>query len=199
MNAIVRVIAILISAIWSVNASASTVVLDFEGLPASVTGVTFYTPVLHNGFYIDPALASLGAVISEYPPDLDSTSLLFCGYCINGTQGASIYSATSEVFELDSLDITSVIIGPYGQVTGHLAGGGTITQAIGPLNGTVLFDSSWTNLTSIDIEFEVYEIGVLGAVAGIDNVVMQTVPLPAAVWLFMSGIAILGWTRRLSR
>jgi hypothetical protein len=58
---------------------------------------------------------------------------------------------------------------------------------------TVLFDTSWSNLSSVDISFSVgsaFEVGVL------DNIAVSTVPVPAAVWLFGSALMGLGWFRR---
>jgi hypothetical protein len=177
MSRFIRLVGFAVAACWGLNASATTVVLDFEGLP---TGV-FTSPLLHKGFYLDPALAPSGPAISG--------AMYFCPSCIVGTEGVSIYSASGALFELDSLDIVS---GTYtGVVTGHVQGGGILSQAIGPL-GTLLFDSSWINLVSIDVQFNVPPSGPELEFPGFDNVVIQAVPVPAAVWLFASALGILG-------
>jgi len=67
-----------------------------------------------------------------------------------------------------------------------------VTQTSGTLT-TVLFDSSWADLVSVDIGFDLgsdFEAGVP------DNIVVNTVPIPAAAWLFGSALAGLGWLRR---
>jgi len=55
-----------------------------------------------------------------------------------------------------------------------------------------LFDSSWQNLARVDFAATV---GTMGQ-PGIDNIVVTAVPIPAAVWLFGSGLGLLGWFRR---
>jgi len=38
--------------------------------------------------------------------------------------------------------------------------------------------------------------GVSPDAVGFDNLVANTIPIPAAVWLFGSGLGLLGWLRR---
>jgi len=131
--------------------------------------------------------------------------LFFCGWCADdANEGVSIYSQNGLTFELDSLDAFSGGSLPLqnfqgtGMVTGHYQEGGTISQAFSAnvAIDTVLFDDAWTNLTSIDIEFSVSSFYPAFVVPGVDNITLQAVPIPAAVWLFGSALAGLGWLRR---
>jgi hypothetical protein len=86
--------------------------------------------------------------------------------------------------------------------TGYLVGGGTVSKSItitdfatttGGSSTAVIFDGSRVDLTAVDISFvpgDGFEVSL------IDNVTVSAVPVPAAVWLFGSGLAGLGWLRR---
>ena len=183
---------------------ADTVVIDFEGL--STGGASFHTPIVQNGFVIDPALAApQGPVLVSVAEGNGTTAIIFCGYCRDGITGVSIYSQLALTFALDSLDIfTGSGIGPAdfagaGLVTGYFQGGGSISKAIDPAIGveTVLFDSAWSNLTSIDITFATSTTYESFVVPAVDNITLQVVPVPAAIWMFGSGLALLGWRRRM--
>jgi hypothetical protein len=178
---------------------ADTIVIDFNDLP----GGTFNTPLLEDGFLIDPALAPFQPAIDPTGAGDGSNDLAFCGWCSDTSEGVSIYSNSGLTFELDSLDVYSDGLGVQdyegaGLVTGYLDGGGSVTQGISATVGisTVLFDSSWANLTSIDIVFDTSSFNTFGIVPAIDNITLQAVPIPAAVWLFGSALAGLGWMRR---
>ncbi len=83
------------------------------------------------------------------------------------------------------------------EITGFLDGGGTVSLSVQNVVAfqTINFDASWTGLTSFRIEIDntANPSGILGASA-IDNIVVT--PIPAALWLFGSGVVLLGWVRR---
>ena len=57
----------------------------------------------------------------------------------------------------------------------------------------IIFNEEWINLESVSIRFYTdFEAGILS----VDNIVVTTVPIPAAVWLFGSALGGLGWMRR---
>lgn len=78
-------------------------------------------------------------------------------------------------------------------VTGYYAAGGSVSTSLSADTtiGNYLFDSAWTGLDSL-------VIGTLSTAlpAGIDNIVVSGVPIPAAAWLFGSALAGLGWLGR---
>ncbi len=177
---------------------ADTIVIDFNDFP----GQQFSTPLLEDGFLIDPALAPFQPVLDPTGAGDGTNDIIFCGWCSDGFEGISIYSDSGLTFELDSLDVYSDGLGVEdfagaGLVTGYFDGGGTITQGINATVGieTVLFDDSWVNLTSIDIVFATSSFNTFGIVPALDNITLQAVPVPAAVWLFGSALAGLGWLR----
>ena len=63
--------------------------------------------------------------------------------------------------------------------------------AVTEVGQTFTFDSAWSGLDRIVIE------GDAAALAnGIDNIVLTSVPIPAAGWLFGAALAGMGWFRR---
>lgn len=177
-------------------AHAATIIIDFEdpNLPIG----NFSTPLTTEGFTIVPT-----ATGSQAPPAIsDSTNiaggtgneLLFCGACSDGDNGVSIYQAQGYSFELDAFDLGYQDIVFAGLVTGYLEAGGTVTQSL-TAGGHITFDASWAGLTSIDVEFNTTS-GPGFSLIGVDNIKLQAVPVPAAVWLFASGLGLLGWVRR---
>ncbi len=172
-------------------AATTTTIIDFNELPDG----NFNTPLLSKGFVIDPALSPFQPVITG---GVDKY-IIFCGWCQDGQEGISIYSNTALSFELDSLDVLFLNGAAHtGTVIGHLQGGGTISQSLPVVDSTVVFDSSWVNLASIDIVFDVVSGPANFAVPGLDNITLQAVPVPAAVWLFASALGAIGWVRRRS-
>ena len=64
---------------------------------------------------------------------------------------------------------------------------------------TIGFNGAWNNISTLVIEDSVFSFGALmPTTAGIrlDNFSATAVPLPAAVWLFGSALAGLGWRSR---
>ena len=176
-------------------ASAAPVILDFEDTPYE--NDTFDFPFVHKGFVIDPGLSASMPAITGGP----DKHLVICGWCTTGTEGISISSDLGLRFELTSMDISffedseAGITPLTGTVTGHLASGATLTQAI--VGGVMNFDSSWSKLASVDIEFDTNVASVPPYLAGaIDDIHVSEVPVPAAVWLFVSALGGLGWMRR---
>jgi len=180
---------------------AAAVVIDFNLEHGAVNA-----PRSEDGFIIDPALAPSVPYIDSWLGGDYAKSMIFCGFCQDGFEGVSIYQHVGLTFELDSLEVFSGYAGLQpqvfeGLVTGYLQGGGTVTQTFST-NAfgikPILFDSSWTNLTSVDIVFDTSTSYPLFAVVpGIDNITLTyVVPVPAAVWLFASGLGVLGWRHR---
>lgn len=78
-------------------------------------------------------------------------------------------------------------------------GGGTVTKTVSSIPATmqtISFDGSWNNLDSFRIEISPNGELDLFSASVLDNIVINTVPVPAAIWLFGSALAGLGWLRR---
>jgi hypothetical protein len=181
---------------------ASTVTIDFEEFsigdgPANIDdwinskGYEF-TGTAWPGPYPDGQLAtiytgesgskSLGA--SAYDPGLD-------GY--GAEAQVSMRKADGGAFAIHELDffILTDPFGGGGSLWGELAGGGSasLTSPVGT--------ADWLNLQ--EVTFYAYGDGYgLGGLTSIqiDNISVSAVPVPAAVWLFGSALAGLGWMRR---
>lgn len=173
---------------------AASVVLDFEDLP---TG-GFASPLTSKGFIISPTPAFIDpAIVDDFSGSGTGNELGLCGNCTDGMLGFSLSTSSGVVFELDSFDLRYNSVTFDGTVTGHLDGGGTISQMISPA-GLINFDATWMNLTSVDIIFQGDSFaGQPGfGIIGVDNVILQAVPVPGAAYLFVSGLGFLGWFRR---
>jgi hypothetical protein len=178
----------------------SSTLIDFESQPVDgwVSGVG---PVIDNDFILDNVL-EMG--IADWGGNKQvhwCTSEATCG----ANQPVTVSNINGYNFDLLSLDFAEVensTIGTF-TFTGHLAAGGTVQTSIVNTDivysdgtgsmVTVLFDSSWSGLSSFDIG---YALGIGFDVAAIDNIAVNVVPIPAAVWLFGSALAGLGWMRR---
>jgi hypothetical protein len=172
-------------------ANAATTVIDFEDF---ATG-QFASPVITQGFVIDPALAEFDAAIfTDIGPVGSVKKLGLCLHCGDGPEGISIYRNDGNVFELDSFDLAFHDLVFPGLITGHLSGGGTVSTGINT-TGIIVFDEVWVGLSSVDITFTAPASNDF-QVAFIDDITLQAVPVPAAIWLFGSGLTILGWLRR---
>jgi len=79
-------------------------------------------------------------------------------------------------------------------LTGSTAGGGTVSQTLA-LNG----DLASYNITGLGLVTNLvlsFDGTVDAAPFDIDNINLNVVPVPAAVWLFASALGMLGWVRR---
>lgn len=178
-------------ALLSLNARAVT--LDFQSLEHVDALQTLHgTTYAEDGFTITaPSLFSFGTLSAEYR---GSTALR------NGNQGTStqLSADNGSAFNLVSIDLAEIDAGTATVgFTGFLAGGGTVTQSF-------TLDDSFTTGTG----FETFVFSGFSDITSVkwdngnpyhqfDNIVASTVPLPAAVWLFGSGLlGLFGLSRR---
>jgi len=112
--------------------------------------------------------------------------------------GVSMRQAGGGAFAIHSLDL--LLEGCYGNysgcfgsetISGTLAGGGLADLSVSVGTG------DWLNLQRVDFRADGDGFGFgTGTVVEIDNINVSAVPIPAAVWLFGSALAGLGWLRR---
>ena len=157
------------------NSFASSVVIDFEDAPDGVqVGLTF------DGYFFS------GMYASGLPGPVSSTIGL-----LPNPDGNTMYRLDGGLFSLHSLDLYTDA-GDYDmRIVGTLEGGSQLEvtfTALALVNDTFLFSDDWQNLTSIS--FDPY-----GPIQ-IDNIAVTAVPVPAAIWLFASALALAGWRRR---
>ncbi len=177
-----KLIALMLLLGWG-SAWAGTITLDFEELSPGEGAVTFQTQGYNftatNGFFANVGIApspSIGIGLAGGPFEMAQVG--------------------SGVFSIYSLDMLEDTVGDGLNVTGYLQGGGqvnttfTLAAVTGGLLTTFSFGSEWQGLTSISMA----TINTDGSPAVLDNIVVT--PIPAAVWLFGSGLGLLGWMRR---
>lgn len=166
---------------------------EFAGLPhAAPLGSSFTTQGYNFSYDATEISAGTDFIVLQDFNGNTGTSVAPCPWCT-----VTLSAADNSLFDISTVDIlvteaTSTFIGYY-------SGGGT-TQVIfnkpqGSLGwSTFSFDTSWTNLERIEISSPSLAFG-----NQLDNFVMTTptaVPIPAAVWLFGSGLGLLGWLQR---
>ena len=187
---------------FSPNVFAGTVTVDFEEFNVGDGGGSFGVGmVTSEGFVFSGGGGPPGAPVITDPASigmLSNGSKAF-GASIGGIGqddfGPRVFISISRedggAFGILSADFSLSATGPGEQTTisGTLAGGG-----VADLSGAI-GTGDWLNLEQLSLYAET---GGFGGTAGItvDNVVASVVPIPAAVWLFGSGLFLLGWVRR---
>ena len=98
---------------------------------------------------------------------------------------AQMSTLSGEAFSLSSLSVSYT----SAKLTGYYAGGGIVQTDW--VSGDIILGPEWQGLESVRFD---------GSTAyfftGLDDIVVSTVPVPAAVWLFGSALAGLGWLKR---
>jgi hypothetical protein len=177
----------------AVPAAAATI--DFEeafpdyGMPENygygVVESKGFTIRNFDGVYFTPLNSTEGFFIESGFGENGSRGLAYCPWCtlVVEESGGELFSLTSAYLrDQGGLSVT---------VTGFLSGGGQVQLVASGLGETLVFGEQWSGLTRV-------EFGSAGSNGGqeIDNIVVNAVPIPAAVWLFGSALAGLGWMRR---
>jgi hypothetical protein len=178
--------------LFAANSQAAPVTIDFEevsGGSANFTSQGFD----FRGFNPDGGSFGVGA---------DGTGnqilqLSVGGFCSTYCSTASVIMTSLDggPFSLLSADLSLVTCGIGMQceigVYGRMLDGSSAAGAIG--------SSDWLNLT--EVWFSTSGSDPSGtfqqSVLNVDNIVVQAVPIPAAVWLFGTALAGLGFCRRI--
>jgi hypothetical protein len=172
------------------SAIAAPITLEFTSDVEEGANNTFTT----QGYFFggDPGVAWDPDGFFLGPDGLPGT-MNYCPGC-----EAVMTTVSGAAFNLYSLDIKVPLPEPandYLTITGNYQAGGQITAniAISASWAEIFFDPAWSNLSSVEFGATL-GTGLDGVV--IDNITVSAVPIPAAVWLFGSALAGLGWMRR---
>lgn len=187
------------------SATAQAVTIDFEDGDRSFVRqsqdenacIDNFT-VQHNGFTFDNQ-RDCGAYYEYFDGAVSDNMALFFAtsgsYTTTGGRGPSWLEMTStngSLFNLLSLDLVigaENFVDAYGYRDGNLVYEQLLTIDSGFVQNqqlnflgvdTIVFSQQWPRYNSL----------------GLDNLVVTAVPVPAAVWLFGSALAGLGWLRR---
>jgi hypothetical protein len=190
----------LVLMFFSSGAFAAVINIDFENRPQD-GWFSGFPPVTDHGFVFNGGPMGIAGWQNNTTNVLDFCTSTACGSILSPL---TFNSVSNYNFDLISLDI-GMLEGPDVAdftFTGYFVGGGTVSKSItitdfattiGGSSTAVIFDGSWVDLAAVDISFvpgDGFETSF------IDNVTVNTVPVPAAAWLFGSALAGLGWARR---
>lgn len=192
-----RFFATLLLGYLVISPQATAATIDFEEFTTSTPG-----PIVSQDFRFDGF-------------QLSATSINITGGTIAlvDTDGPiSMAHVAGELFSLSAMDLGlrtyDQTFSPTGSnfasivVTGFLDGGGVVQSSFDVDSWQVSNAnfSGWDNLTHVDIEFADYDgchsCGLQYFVHSVDNIDVSVIPVPAAAWLFGSGLGLLGWIRR---
>jgi hypothetical protein len=161
------------------SAQAEVITLDLEDL-ASVTGPA--DACLFGCTFGDFVTQANYLSIHEFPSN-SALKLSRDG----GAPGFSIVpqqDASFDAFAVLSFDVLRVSDGFYLQGYDVPVGEWTTVTVENPAYGTIFGIGAYSSPISA------------GGTLFIDNIIVSTVPIPATVWLFGSGLAMLGWMKR---
>ena len=192
--------AVLMAGLFSATVSAATVTIDFEDAPEEfASGDGFNGTYETQGFSL-VSTRCCWATIGTAPQIPDKAMMI-------GAWGFG-FDLYGDDFSLSSFDI-GFLNGSGGTINlrGYRDGGQILSEVINASAGytlpsyqTILLGASWENLDRI--RFDITPDSCCpGSASALDNIVLTTataVPVPAAVWLFGSALAGLGWLRRKS-
>ena len=183
------------------TAQSAVVTLDFESaaegniLPFQEDIFFFHTDATVSGIVEGQNLRDL----FSFPGTASATKHVFWGQK-DGQTGGSLSMAVPLTMTFDLLAIDAAFADASGvgilEIIGYPGDGGVaITHFVQLSNDIATYDLSGLGLTGlVGVEF-VTDISI-AVPYELDNVVVNAVPIPAAVWLFSSALAGLGWMRR---
>lgn len=189
MNRLTALAVVTLIGVSSLSAQASPVTIDFDEVTPS--SGDFYLEVESKGYQF---LARTDFL--QFPDTGVSSAGIYAtgenavtGFCDNNCEAEIVMERSDGgAFAVYALDSASYALG-YGAFFGTLAGGGTVELAFADI-GT----GNWLNLTRLSyLDDFAYSYDKY---VHMDNIVVSAVPIPAAVWLFGSALAGLGWLRR---
>lgn len=183
-------------------AQAALVTVDFEATLPTYFGLTSYqqdgvtlTSNVPDGTLIDVDNIVRGNL--GVPSGGTNSQALFWGDN-SQTSTISLADDLGRQFDLLALD-ASAVTNLTGQITvvGTKFGGGTVSETVSLTGSLATYNfSTMTDLASLAISFDGTSYY---APFDMDNIQLSVIPVPAAVWLFISALGALGWRSRSHR
>ena len=174
------------------NLIAVTLLLVVGSAQATTVTIDFTDPSIPSGGFGEEDFVTEGYLFSFDPmpfPDPYFTRLpgiVYCPGCV-----LNMESASSNTFDVSSFDGWVLSENAFFEVTGFLEGGGTVSATLASVSGiTQTYNLNWTGLTLLSIG------NTNGTPTVVDSITASQVPVPAALWLFGSALAGLGWMKR---
>jgi hypothetical protein len=172
------------------NVHAAIVTLDFEDLALGTS------PAISNGFIVDGFSGGLEPVPAGFVDDRGAGNHAVFGVVGGGPEfgftNLSLRATDDSPFALYQFDFGGTGTAGLYTVTGHTTSGADITWFTG--DPSPFGSGDWLSLEFVSF-YGIDPVGFGGAL-WVDNIQVQAVPVPAAVWLFGSGLGLLGWIRR---
>ena len=166
---------------WSVLASAYTI--DFEEFAPGTDG-----PVISGGYIISGSGTCSSGSCPVAGVTSDNTFISVGEQDFFGAAAHIVVErADGQAFALYSLDVVFALYDDG--ITGETAAGDIIT-------GGLLGQGDWLNIVSFRYSVATPMGDLAPAILELDNIVVSVVPIPAAVWLFGSGLIGLGFLGR---
>jgi hypothetical protein len=167
------------------SAQASAVLIDFEefAYQEQHDGIS----VVSQGYDLSIGGTTCGGFGDTYST-VSADGLFRQNFAVEGICEVLFQMDRSDAgaFAIHSLDLSYG--GGYLGYSGTLAGGGTAN-----LN-TAIGTGDWLNLEHLQISVDY--LGFAYQTLRVDDISVSAVPVPAAVWLFVSALGLLGWVRR---
>ena len=202
-----------VGSLFSLPGKASTVTIDFEEFAlgdggGSLGGVydpdpPYAVPLVSEGYEISGAgrpTDSNPFYSAEVTTGTNTGGSLAYGAGVSGLgqdgynyrASISIDRVDGGVFAIHSLDLFLDSNG-FTDIRGILSNGAGVS-----LTGVTVGTGDWLNLKRITFSAEGDGFGPGYGTVEVDNIAVSAVPVPAAVWLFGSALAGLGWVRKRS-
>jgi hypothetical protein len=187
-----RLLGAVCAVLSTISFNAKAVVIDFERITTSITTETYSIRTFHgfdvfvpHGHYEDSSYRELSG--TDYLIVDHFSTMVNLGFDLSANNGNAFSLHSIEVSEWTGYGSTILT------VTGQIIGGGNIstTFTTDSLFGfeTLAFGSGWNNLSSVNFTDYTYDNDSSFGLLTFDNIVINAVPISAALWLWPAGSA----------